>query len=184
MNGINRNIHGEGLMKTNICLIGFMLTGKTTIGRALATKLGKDFIEMDAEIESLSGQTIPKLFLKGEKHFRDWEEKACKTIAKRRNTVISCGGGIILRKTNIKALRQTSIMILLKSSPEIIHKRFLDSDPSARPLLGREDPLGEIHRLLHKRDALYDNSSEIYINADNPITTVVDDIINRLQMVK
>ena len=65
-----------------------MLTGKSTIGKALAAKLGKSFIEMDAEVEVLSGQSIFDLFQKGEEYFRDWEEKACQTIAKDRKSVV------------------------------------------------------------------------------------------------
>ena len=160
-----------------------MLTGKTTIGKELAVKLGMDFVEMDAEIELLSGQPIPKLFLKGEEYFRDWEEKVCKIIAKRANSVISCGGGIILRKNNIEMLQKSSKIILLKVPPEVIYKRFLESDPAARPLLKTKDSLSEIQKFLHDRDGLYEESTKIHINADNPITKVVDDIIHKLKMI-
>ena len=171
-------------MKTNICLIGFMLTGKSTVGKELAVRLGKDFVEMDAEIESLSGQPISELFQIGEEYFRDWEEKVCKAIVKRRNSVISCGGGIILRGTNIELLQKSSIIILLKAPTEVIYKRFLESDVSSRPLLKTKDPLHEIQKLYRNRETLYDQNTEIHINAANPITKIVDDIINKLQKMK
>ena len=159
-----------------------MLTGKTTIGKALAVRLEKEFVEMDAEIESLSGQPIPNLFLKGEEHFRDWEEKVCKIIAKRNNAVISCGGGVILRQSNIETLQHTSTIILLQASSDVICNRFLKSEAASRPLLKVEDPLGEIQRLLRNRKILYENAADIHIAVDMPINKVVDDIINRLQM--
>ena len=161
-----------------------MLTGKSTIGKALAAKLGKSFIEMDAEVEVLSGQSIFDLFQKGEEYFRDWEEKACQTIAKRRNSVIACGGGVILRKRNIESLQKTSVIVFLKTSPEVIYQRFLASATSSRPLLNRNDPLGEIHRLLRNREALYEKSAAIHINASNSIITVVDNVIQKLQMIE
>lgn len=161
-----------------------MLTGKSTIGKALATKLGKSFVEMDTEVELLSGQSILDLFQKGEEYFRDWEEKACQSIAKRRNSVIACGGGVILRKHNIESLQKTSVIVLLKMSPEVIYQRFLASATSSRPLLNKNDPLGEIHRLLHNREALYEKSAAIHINASNSTMTVVKSIIQELQMIE
>ncbi|MBG7617411.1 MAG: shikimate kinase, partial [Chloroflexi bacterium] len=87
-------------MKDNIALIGFMGTGKSTIGRILADSLGKNFVELDALIEKSASKTIPQIFTAdGEEGFRRLETAALKEVLKGGNMVISCGGGVVLKDT-------------------------------------------------------------------------------------
>ena len=92
-------------MKSSIALIGFMGTGKTAVGQALAERLGKEFIETDTLIEVKAGRSIPEIFRRhGETAFRELEIEAIKEIAGRDNAVIACGGGVVLNKINIDRL--------------------------------------------------------------------------------
>src|SRR4030042_4587447 len=101
-------------MKTSIALIGFMGTGKTAVGKLLAEKLGKEFIELDALIEKQAGMSIPEIFRKnGEIAFRELEIDITRRIAGRKNAVIACGGGIILNKINIDRLGQEGVFVCL-----------------------------------------------------------------------
>ena len=155
-------------MKSNIALIGFMGTGKTTIGKKLSEKLNKDFIEMDRLIENKSGKTIPEIFSDdGEIRFRELEMAVAKDLSNVENSVISTGGGIILNKLNIDYLKINSVIILLKATPEEILKRILNEGKSKRPLLNKKDPLSEINRILQFRSYYYDNLADIIISTDS-----------------
>ena len=84
-------------MKSNIALIGFMGTGKTAVGRVLADRLSMQFIELDAIIEQRAGKTIPEIFVQdGEIAFRELEIEATRDVAEKENTVVACGGGVVL----------------------------------------------------------------------------------------
>jgi shikimate kinase len=86
-------------MKTNVALVGFMGTGKTSVGQELAKKLGWQFIEVDALIEHLAGKSIPDMFASdGEITFREWEIEAIKQVARGKHQVIACGGGAVLNQ--------------------------------------------------------------------------------------
>ncbi|NQT04591.1 MAG: shikimate kinase, partial [Dehalococcoidia bacterium] len=92
-------------MKSNIALVGFMGTGKTDVGRLLAGKLGKDFIELDELIEQKAGKTIPEIFQQdGEIAFRELEIEATGEAAEKKNAVIACGGGVVLNQINVDRL--------------------------------------------------------------------------------
>src|SRR4030042_154772 len=122
-------------MKTSIALIGFMGTGKTATGKALARELGKDFIELDAVIEKKAGKSIPDLFREdGEICFRELEIEVTKETAAKKNAVIACGGGIVLNTINIFRLKQECVIVCLTASPEVILKRT-SGDKGGRPLL-------------------------------------------------
>lgn len=140
-------------MRENIALIGFMGTGKTSIGRLLAVKSGKKFVETDRIIEENAGKRIPDIFENdGEIKFRELEIEAVKKAALMRNAVISCGGGVVLNQINIQRLKKNSFIVLLTASPEAIVKRIGDGD---RPLLkGRGKP-EKIKKLLASRKPFY-----------------------------
>ncbi|MFX1387709.1 MAG: shikimate kinase, partial [Promethearchaeota archaeon] len=100
----------------SIALIGFMATGKTVVGKALANHLGNNyrFIETDQIIIEDAGKSIPEIFTEdGEIVFREYEIAACKKASKYNNVIISCGGGIVLNKINIDYLRRNSHIVLL-----------------------------------------------------------------------
>lgn len=141
-------------MKSNLVLIGFMGTGKTSLGRKLAKVLNKDFIDTDLEIEKITGLTIPLIFKKhGQIRFRSEEKLMVKKVAQRNNCVISTGGGVVLEPENIKALKETGWIIRLTASPEVIFKRV--AKRSDRPLLYKNKSVAYIEKLINQREAYY-----------------------------
>ncbi|MHA1230551.1 MAG: shikimate kinase [Candidatus Helarchaeota archaeon] len=173
------------MKKTNIALIGFMGTGKTVVGKLVAKKLKKEFIEMDDYIEKLAGKSIPKIFKEdGELIFRELEIKACKELSKKSNSVLSCGGGIILNKINLDYLRPSSVIICLDASPKVIYKRTVMVNKNKRPLLANSNPLKSIINLLKYRAPLYKRATEYHINT-NKLTPdqVADKVIKIYQKV-
>ncbi len=169
-------------MKTSIALVGFMGTGKTVVGRALAGKLGKDFIELDILIEQKAGKTIPEIFQQdGEIRFREIEIEVTKAIAGRKNAVIACGGGVVLNKINIDRLRKESIIAYLTASPRVILKRT-SADENERPLLRASDKLLHIQELLRFRKPFYERAADIKIDTSKlDIDSVAEQIINKLK---
>jgi shikimate kinase len=169
-------------MKTSIALIGFMGTGKTAVGRALAQKLGKKFIELDPLIEQKAGKTIPEIFGEnGEIAFRELEIEVTKEAAGEKDSVIACGGGVVLNKINIDRLKKEAVIIYLTASPQVILKRT-SRDDEERPLLKVTDPTQTIRELLRFRQPFYERAAEIIINTSKlGIEATVMQIINRLK---
>ncbi|MFC2031854.1 shikimate kinase [Chloroflexota bacterium] len=169
-------------MKTNVALIGFMGTGKSTIGRVLAEKLNKKFVELDVLIEQRVGKSIPEIFQQdGEITFRELEIEVIKEVFRDRNLVIACGGGIVLNKINVDRLRQESITVYLTASPKTILKRVL-ADEETRPLLNVPDKVSSIRELLRFRKPFYERSADIKIDTSKMnIDSVVEQIINMLK---
>jgi shikimate kinase len=139
----------------NIVLIGFMGTGKSTVGRRLARSLRRQFVDTDREVERRSGMSIADLFaLGGETAFRDIEADVVLDLSRRRGSVIATGGGTLLRPANRAALGD-SIIIALTATPEAILSR---TRRHPRPLLRGADPLARIRALLLEREAVYANA--------------------------
>lgn len=162
----------------NIYLVGFMGTGKTTVGRILAEKLSKDFVEMDEVIEEKEGKRIKDIFKDhGEPYFRKLENNLLKEIILQSDLVVSCGGGVVCDQSNLKLLQDTGRVFSLFASPAVIFKRVKDS--SQRPLLNVEDPLAKINELLQFRQPFYKKAG-VEINTDNLSSLQVADYILRL----
>ncbi|MBD3246188.1 MAG: shikimate kinase [Candidatus Omnitrophica bacterium] len=141
-------------MNSNIYLVGFMATGKTSGGRILARKLNRRFLEMDEVIEAREGMPIVKIFSeKGEPYFRAAETQLLEEISRKNDLVVSCGGGVMCREENIKILKSSGIVVALDSSPEKIYART--KDETNRPLLNVPDPLKKITALLKVRAPYY-----------------------------
>jgi len=169
-------------MKTNIALIGFMGTGKTAVGKALAKELGKEFFELDLLIEQKAGKTIPEIFKEdGEIAFRELEIAVTKEVAGRENAVIACGGGLVLNKINIDRLSKKSVMVYLTASPGVILKRT-SKDTEERPLLKVVNPAVTIRELIRFRKPFYERAADITIDTSKlDIDEVVEQIIARLR---
>ena len=167
--------------KDSIALIGFMATGKTTIGKALMKQLGNDykFIETDEIIVKKSGKSIPMIFEEeGEQKFREYEISACIKASKLKKTIISCGGGIVLNNINIDNLKKNCIIVLLKATPEEIYKRVMKDRKETRPILNKKDPKKEIEKVLCLRKPFYEAAAEIIIDTTNKkISNIVKEII-------
>ena len=143
-------------MKSNLVLTGFMGTGKTSIGKLLAEKLGRCFVDLDQKIEQDTGMTVPQIFEKyGEKYFRELEKNAVKEVAARKNLVIATGGGTVKDEENIRLLKNSGVMVCLTTEPEEIFRRT--ERRGERPVLdsGDEDRLNTIKKLLAERQKFY-----------------------------
>ncbi|MBI4303162.1 MAG: shikimate kinase [Chloroflexi bacterium] len=169
-------------MKSNIALIGFMGTGKTAVGQLLARKLGKKFVEMDSLIEQKAGKAIPDIFKQdGEIAFRELEIEVTKEVSKEKDSVIACGGGIVLNKINIDRLKEGAIIVYLKAAPGAILKRTA-KQAGQRPLLNVDNPTQAIGDLLRFRKPFYERAADIPINTSKlSLEAVVEQIIAKLR---
>ncbi|MDI6736115.1 MAG: shikimate kinase [bacterium] len=166
----------------NIILLGFMGSGKTAVGKLLAAKLQKDFIDLDDWIEKEAEMTINEIFDKnGEAYFRELEKKIVEKAGKiLTNTVISTGGGVILRERNTENLHQAGVLIWLKVSPEKVYERTKNA--GHRPLLNCPDPLGKIKELLSFRTPYYTRAADYIIDTSNlTVEEIVAKIIEYLK---
>ena len=138
----------------NIYLVGFMGTGKSAVGSALARKKKWQFIDLDGLIELREKKPITDIFAKeGEAYFRRLEKKTLKEVAKEKKFVVACGGGIVIDEGNIRIMRDTGIIICLKASPGKILERV--SGTLHRPLLNVPNPKERIELLLKLRSPYY-----------------------------
>ncbi len=167
----------------NVVLIGFMGSGKSSVGRIIAKKLGKRFIDMDDVIEDKASMSINDIFAKfGEEHFRDIESEVALMLAEDNNLVISCGGGVILREKNMRALKKNGMVFYLKASPESIYRRV--KDDNSRPLLKVKDPLAQIKQLLSVRELLYNQWADIVIDTDSKsLEEVAEEIMKQINKI-
>src|ERR1700733_14539108 len=137
----------SGRRIVNIALIGFMGTGKTSVGRLVAEQLRFDYLDTDEMIQAATGKTISDIFkTDGEKKFRDWEEQIIEKISARTKTVISTGGGLPTNPKNLASLKSHALVACLWASPEKIWERV--KNQTHRPLLHDADPQKKIRELL------------------------------------
>lgn len=160
----------------NVFIIGPMGAGKTTVGKKLAKKLNKIFIDSDKEIEKRTGASISLIFdVEGESGFREWEKKILAELAKENDIVLATGGGAILSESNRKILMKKGLVIYLEASPELIFKRT--AYDNSRPLLDTKDRAETINELLKTRKPIYENCADFTINVDKKSA---DRIINEI----
>lgn len=151
-------------MRTNIVLIGFMGSGKSSIGRLLAAKLGFQLVDTDRIIIDREGVEIGEIFARhGEPHFRDLETAALRSIAHLNRCVIATGGGIVGREENRELLRGLGFVVWLTASEEVIFERV--SRNTRRPLLQTANPRETVTRLLAERRPLYEAAAAFTIDS-------------------
>lgn len=146
----------EGLQEgpRNIFLSGFMGTGKTSVGRELAARMKREFVDLDSLIEKRQGRRITDIFAaEGEAFFRRLEKEALEEVCLSENKVVSCGGGIVIDGGNVSLMKEKGILVCLSASPEVIYARTRGS--SCRPLLNVPDPVARIGELLKQRGCYY-----------------------------
>jgi shikimate kinase len=168
-------------MKSNIALIGFMGTGKTTVGKLLAKKLSNEFLELDVEIEKKTGRAISDIFREnGEEYFRRLETEVIKEITGKKNLIIACGGGVVLKQENVFRLKQECVIVCLSASMDVILQR-VSGDKNVRPQLAVDDRKKRIKELLEQRQPLYDKAADITIETSRiDAPGVLKKIINAL----
>jgi shikimate kinase len=138
--------------------------GKTTVGRQLARRLQRSFVDADHEIEARTGVRIPLIFdIEGEQGFRDRESKVIAELANESNLVVATGGGAVLRPENRAALKQGGTVIYLHATPQLLFERTR-LDPN-RPLLQVADPMKKIEELFAQRDPLYREVADLVVNS-------------------
>ncbi|MEN8157123.1 MAG: shikimate kinase [Bacteroidota bacterium] len=145
-------------MQTRIFLIGFMGSGKSTLGSKLARKTGYDFVDMDHLIEETAGMTIPGIFSEhGEKVFRKWEHDILLELCNREKVVVSTGGGAPCHSDMMQVMNDNGTTIYLNLSPAALKDRLLNSK-TERPLIkgkSEQELLEFISELLDKREVYY-----------------------------
>ena len=169
-------------MKSNLILIGFMGTGKTSLGKLLAEKLGRGFIDIDQKIEQDAGLSIPQIFEKyGEKYFRELEKNAVKEITQRRGLVIATGGGTIKDEENLRLLKNSGVIVCLTTEPEEILRRT--ERRGERPMLdAEEDRLTTIKKLLAERQQFYSQADYTIDTTDWSPLQIMNDICDRFKL--
>ena len=144
----------------NVVLIGFMGTGKTSVGRLLAARLGCAFHDLDRKIEEKYGMSIPAMFREhGESYFRAREKEAVRAAAQRANLVIATGGGTVKDPENVTLLRRRGILVALTADVDTILQRT--ATRGRRPVLDHADAgdrRAAIVRLLEERSTLYETA--------------------------
>lgn len=154
----------NGRQLVNLALIGFMGTGKTSVGRLVAEQLRFEFLDTDDLIQTRTGRTITDIFTKdGEPAFRVLERQIVIELAQRNKTVISTGGGLPTIEENLAALKTHALVVCLWASAEKIWERVRNQ--SHRPLLHDPDPQKKIHDLLEVRKPFY-HQADVLINTD------------------
>lgn len=158
-----------------------MGAGKTTIGRQLARRLGKNFIDSDREIEERTGATIPLIFeLEGEHGFRDREQAVLDDITRHDNIILATGGGAILRAENREYLKSRGTVIYLHANIEHLLRRT--SKDKNRPLLQTDNPRQKLLDLMKDRDPLYRETANIIVETnDRSVRSVVNFLVKRLK---
>lgn len=160
----------------NLVLIGFMGTGKSTVGKILAKKLGYRFLDADAEIERREQKSITQIFeMCGEEGFRNMETAVLCELAQKKNSVIATGGGAVLRKENMDALRKNGVVILLRARIETIVQRVAGNDK--RPL-AKGQSARELEARLQSRAIYYENHDFAFDVEDLSPMQIADRIID------
>ena len=160
--------------KLNICLIGMPYSGKSSIGKVLAEKLNKKFVDVDDYITEKYNRT-PKDIIEndGEDYFRDIESDVIKTISNMTNTIIATGGGSVLREENVDRLKMNSVIIYIKRLNPIFSNN--------RPLAKNKTMFDELYQ---KRKHIYENSCDIIIDNEKDIEICINEIINKYNDLK
>lgn len=170
------------LTQRSILLVGLPGSGKSTVGRQLARRLGLPFADTDHEIEQRIGCSIREFFEReGEAPFRDIEEEVLRDLAQGGAGVLATGGGAVLRAANRDCLRRAGHVIYLRSTPEELFKRLRHD--ANRPLLQVADPLARLRNLFDERDPLYRETAHFIIETGRPsVSTLVNMILMQLEL--
>ena len=166
----------------NIIFVGLPGSGKTTIGRQLARRLGLPFVDSDQVIEERLGCSIREYFAReGEDAFRDVEQAVLDDLSRHHHGVLSTGGGAVLREANRRHLHERGHVIYLRTSPEDVFRRVRHD--TGRPLLQVNDPLGRLRSLYEARDALYRETAHFLLETGRPsVATLVNKLVMQLEL--
>ena len=168
------------MRERNIALIGFRATGKSTVGKILARRLGKQFLDMDQRLTSEAGRSIATWVKQdGWDSFRRAESGLLRLISLQKDLVVATGGGVVLDAQSRRVLRESFFTVWLKATPETIYAR-LSSDPGStqtRPSLSELPMKEEIEEVLFQREPLYSEVAGIEIDTEGKPTNLIADEI-------
>ena len=176
----SRRVQAKALFDYNVFLIGFMGAGKTTIAEELEKKLEMNRVEMDDMIVKKQGMSISEIFDEyGEAYFRNLESNCLIELQKLKQSIVSCGGGIVMRDENAEHMKKNGRVVLLKADPATILERVKDSDE--RPILNNNKNVEFIKNLMDKRKEKYATVADITINTDGKSTDeICDEVVAKL----
>ena len=147
----------------NIFLVGMMGAGKTTVGRLLATRLNRAFIDSDIELEARCGVKVPVIFeIEGEEGFRNREVAILEELSSRSGIVLATGGGAVLRHENRQRLSSRGVVVYLRAQPHDLYLRTRHD--KNRPLLATPDPQKRLTELFEQRDPLYREVADLVVD--------------------
>jgi len=160
----------------NLYLVGFMGTGKSTVGRVVAPRIGFRCLDSDHEIERVQGRTVAEIFAQeGEAGFRAMEREFIEGGHPATRTVVSCGGGLVAQPGMLGELLGRGVVVCLHASLETILERT--QTRRNRPLLETEDPFARIRELYAAREAVYRRSGSLVLTDGRPLPDVVAHVI-------
>jgi shikimate kinase len=155
------------MVRANVFLVGMMGAGKSTVGRALARRLGREFVDCDREIVDRTGVPIATIFeIEGEAGFRRRESAVLAELAGRQGTVVATGGGAVLAEENRRLMREHGTVVYLHASLDHLHERTRRD--VSRPLLAQGDRLATLGALLEARDPLYREVAHLVVESGTP----------------
>ena len=164
----------------NLVLIGYRGTGKSTVGKILARKLGRTVVSTDAEIVKRANLSVPDIVKQfGWDHFRDLESAVCRDVAAQDQLIIDTGGGAILRPENVEVLRKTGTLIWLTATVETITRR-IGGDTQRPSLTGTKSFTDEIREVLNERTPKYQAAATHVVSTDGISSVQVADRILQL----
>ena len=166
---------------SNIALIGFMGTGKSSVGRSIATQLHYTYLDTDDVIVARAGKPITDIFAQeGEASFRELERRLVEELVVRTKTVISTGGGLPLNPANVASLKTHALVVCLWASPERIWEHTRGQDH--RPLLNEPAPLANIRTLLAAREPSY-RLADVLVNTEmRSVKEVAQQVIHQYRL--
>ena len=164
----------------NIYLVGLMGAGKTTVGKQLAHRLGKNFHDADHEVEQRTGVRVATIFeIEGEAGFRAREVEAIERLTQLENVVLATGGGAVLDERNRERLRTRGYVVYLHGQPRDLWQRTRHD--KSRPLLSGSDPLTKLKQLYAVRDPLYREIAELILDTGKQsVSSLMRQLLNQL----
>jgi len=165
-------------LNNNIILIGYMGSGKTTLGKKLSYRERIAFLDTDRMIEQKQGKTVSEIFDEaGENAFRQMETECLKKIADYSDRyIISVGGGLPLKEENRKLLKKLGTVFYLRARPDTIYGRL--KNDTTRPLLRGDDPEGKISTMIGIRGPVYEAAADVIVDVDEKgYETIIREII-------
>lgn len=164
-----------------VVLVGMMGSGKSSVGRRLANRLGMSFLDADTEIETAAGMTIPEIFAqRGEAEFRDGERRVISRIlVTQAPLVLATGGGAFMNAETRARVKELGVSVWLKAEPDVLMRRVRKR--SNRPLLQTADPEATLRAMLAQREPVYALADLTIQSRDEPHEVIVGDIVAALE---